>query len=1162
MAVAPKFLGPDGTLRQDYQFTTTLSDRFFTGTMDADTVDMQVSVRGAVFVSDPDLITFEGTSFTIPNPSAYPNGLRLFQGDNLILVKSIISTGTATGTATVTATLSTDKDLAVSVNAPTGIYIEQQDSTVQVFVDGLTEGDIQGYQFYASPSAGGGADGYFRINPIIILSGEVTENVRSLGSLDADADVATAAGGGAAADPLYVRVQSTQTDRLGTLLQADFDESIEVPETADRVRVTTVVQTVEEVTQFSFVHDRQATLSSDDPAVPHSALSAVPLEDPLYYVVAAVYYVNGTEIESPFSPEVAGFPLVVTPTVGAFPAVSRQQVTDAVVSSIFRSHPQMKVEPGSVIRDTFVDPFSTEAQRIRFVIQFLHDAQSFATLISIDDPTFSGVSIPVTQSSYKQAIKQAFYLASDTDVQNLIDNAFDKLASNWGIIRRGGTRARGEVTFSVSSQPSSEIPLPIGTSVLASGTGFHTTSSATITTVGQGLGYNPITGKFYARAYIQADDIGAAGVVSSGQITALGNNLYGLQVANESATFGGQDRESNRALAVRAQGALASVDSGTLQGYNFNAVDQAGVNQVQVVEAGNALMMRDRNPLTGVHVGGKVDIWIRSTSGVGVARVTDSFAFGFEIVEDIQFIVVGIISDLRFKAIDPRLSVSNPIIEMMDYPDAGLEFINASQSYSFDLTDVSYPSYNEIQLSSSYNDPTEHDLTDIFFGAYRYRTSSEYILSRQPPIEIKTLTGTVSGLISDTVYGLYQASDPLLLGRSSEAGDYIQVTEPLDPDTGDTIPSSEPVEVTGESHVILEGIEYVDSLGANPYTLQIFNNDRTVEYYGPFNNTGTQDWRVIDGDETTPMGIELTETSSITLGQTVLFDYLHDENFVVDYTYSSVIGVTQNSIDAERHITADVLVKSAVEVPVDIIATIVLQPRQTKGRVDILVKSNLAQLFGLLALGDALYVSDVIRTLDQTVGVSHVITPLTKMSRGDGATTVREPLTVTVAADVTKLTAWSSPTVHSYIVEDDLEAATSDAGGPETSFRGVFQDEVALLNSGTTPNAVGYPLRSATGQAFIIGNGGINIQGYSDDATLQVLYPFASAAELLTKRIEITANRVVVTVAPEDTPVNHEYTVTYTVDGDTGVQSIDPGPVEYLVAGDYDFTYDSETGTR
>jgi len=51
-------------------------------------------------------------------------------------------------------------------------------------------------------------------------------------------------------------------------------------------------------------------------------------------------------------------------------------------------------------------------------------------------------------------------------------------------------------------------------------------------------------------------------------------------------------------------------------------------------------------------------------------------------------------------------------------------------------------------------------------------------------------------------------------------------------------------------------------------------------------------------------------------------------------------------------------------------------------------------------------------------------------------------------------------------------------------------------------------------------------------------------------------------VAPEDTPVNHEYTVTYTVDGDTGVQSIDPGPVEYLVAGDYDFTYDSETGTR
>jgi hypothetical protein len=1160
MTAAPQFLGPDGVLRQDYQFTTTLATRFFTGTMDPDTVDMQVSLRGASFTSNPDWITFEGSTFIIPNPSVYPEGLTLFQGENKVQVKSVLSNGTTSGLASVTASLSTDKDLATSYSPPSGIYIEQQDNTVQVFVEGLSAGGAQGYHFYASTAPGGGLEGYYRINPTMVISGETTEDVRPLGTLSVDADIASLPGGSPAADPLYVRVRGTQTDRLGTLLQADFDESVEVPESASRVRMETTVQTVRDVVQFSFVHDRQATLSSINPAIPHSSLSAVPLEDPLYYVVTAVYYTDGVEIESPFSPEVAGAPLVVTPSVGAFPTVSRQQITDTVIGSIYRTHPQVRVEPGSVLRDTFIDPFSTEAQRIRFILQFLHDAQSFTTLLRIDDPGFTGVSVPVSQSAYKQGIKQAFYLSSDVDVQALIDNTFDKLASNVGVVRRGGTRARGEVTLSVSGQPSSSIPFPIGTGVLAGGTRFRTTSSTVISTTGQGRNYNPLTGKFFARAYVQADDIGSQGVVAAGQITALENNTVRVQVTNESPTFGGRDRESNRDLAIRSQGRLASVDSGTLQGYQHHAADQAGVLQAQVIEAGNPLMMRDRNPETGKHFGGKVDVWVRSTDDINEARATDTFAFGFETAEDIRFIPVGLLSDLRFRALDNRLSSSNPILELLDYPNAGLEFVNASQGYSFNITGATYPAYNEVQLSSVYNDPTQHTLTDIVFGAYRYRTSDRYVLTRQPPVAIISLVGASSGVVSPSVYGLYRASSPLVLGRSVRAADYLMVTSPLGAIPGGLL---SPAVVAGESHVVLEGVEYLNNLGTNPYTVRVFNNDRTLEYYGPFNITGgVQDWRIVSGSETSPMGIALTETSRITQGQVVLVDYMHDENFVVEYTYTSVIGVTQNAVDANSHITADVLVKAAVRVPVDITATIVLRPRQTKNQVDSLVKSNLAQLFGVLALGDPLYESDVIRAIDQTDGVSHVVTPLVKLTRGDDAMVVREPILVNRVGGASKLDAWSSPSVHSYILADALDSVTDDAGGPSTAFRGVFQDEERLVHVETRPNSFGFPLRSSVGQAFIIGSEGIEILGYSDNATLQVQFPFATPEDLQQKRIQITANRVVVTVAPENHPSDYSYTVTYTVQGDTGTKSIDPGPVEYLVLGDLEFTYDQETGTR
>ena len=1158
MANYPEFLGSDGTLRQRLVLTTTDLNRIFTGSMPADTVDLQVSIQGGEFTTDPDFVSFEGTSFSIPNPSAYPEGLELFPGRNIFRVRGVLSTGVVTQEASAEVYLSLETDIGDVATPPTGIFLERFDDTVKVTVEATGSPEVAGYHFYASTQPGGGTSGYFRINPSLVLSGETVEDVGVLASLSVDANVVVDSDGVTAADPLFFRVVGTQEDRADVVLATDFNEALEVPETATRLRVATTVQTVRETSRFSFIHDRQGTLGSDHPALPHGALAAVPTSDPLYYVATAVHILDdGTEVESSFSPEVLGSALRITPTVGSFPQVSRQQMLRQAVQSMYRSQPKMKVDPGSSLRDTFLDPFTTEADRLRFIVDFLHNAQSFATLLLIDDPTLSGTSVPVAQSGYKVALREAFHLTTDEEVQTIIDGSFDKLASNYGVYREGGKRSRGEVTFFVDSRPGSPIVKAIGTQVGSNPT-FRTTSTATIAPTGGNRNYNPSTGRYFARAYVQADDVGTSGNLAAGQIRVIEGNTLGVQVTNESATFGGKDIGSNRDLALESMRVLSSVDSGTLQGYKNNAIKVPGVEQVAVIESGHSLMMRDLDS-SGVHRGGKVDNYLRGSSE---SRVTDSFAFAFELGENIQFEPVGDLSDLRFRAIDARLSSSNPIIEVLDIPALGLEFENVSKGSPFDLTDVQIPSYNEIKLSAEFNDPISHTLGDQFQGSYRYRTSDRFVLTRQPVMEVTSFTGTRSGSLVEGVYDLYRASDPLELGRSSLAGDYVQVTGPLE--SGITIPSGVPLDITGESHTILEGIEYLENLGANYLTVRVWNLDRTIEYNGPLSNN-TRDYTIIQGSEVVPLGIQLTDGSRIQEGQTVLVDYSHDENFTVAYTVNAVISVAQSALDSDVHITADAIDKWALALPVDISGTIVMESNQAPSQVDSRVRTALTQLFSTLELGSPIRQSDVIRALDEVSGVSYVVTPLTKLVLGDASTIVREDITTDIESDTFKVDAWSSPTVSLYLIQDALRAATSNAGGASKEFRGVFQDKVRMVHHETAPNYNGYPLKGSSGGAFIIGSDGLVIPGYSDDDTIRANNVLPSnvdeeAAEILRIRKSLTGNRVLLSlITGEDTPQDHDYTVTYMVSGDSGVKNLNPGPIAHLELGNLNFTYDEDS---
>ncbi len=1142
MAMTPTFLGPDGKYREHYIFTTDVLYRFFAGQMDSDTADMQVSIRGGGFSANPDYIQFEGTSFIIPNPSAYPEGLQLFPGANRIEVKSVLTNGEATAVGLVEANLSVDRDIRAVSLAPAGVYIERLDRTIKLVVTGLSDPDVVGYNFYASISPGGGVSGYKKISLQPVISYTTEESTTDLGTLGVDADVVLNNDGSPAASPLYLRTMGMQINQAGEELQGDFDEALVIPDAVTRFRVNTSVSAVSVTKKFTFIHDRAAQPTDPvHPAVPYNEFQAIPSEDPLYYTVTAIYYINGVEYESAMSPEVSGTPLVVTPQVADLPAVTRQQIVRDTVLSIFRSHPEVDVKPGTYLRDTFIDPFSTEAERIRFIVGFLQAGQSFTTLLAIDDPNSTGASISVQQSATKLALLQAFYLQDTQSVQNLIDNAFDHLAARRGLQRRSGQRARGEVIFYVTRRPTSTRYIPIGTIVASGGIQFRTVSAARISPSGVGTTYNPATGRWSTRAYVQAVTAGESGNLTRNQITTIQGGPTDVQVTNPDDTYGGRNTESNFDLAVRADGVLASVDSGTYRGYMQKATGVAGVRQANVVEAGHTLMMRDLDVTTGRHWGGKVDVWVR---GESIANIMDTFAFSFETVIDGQFEPVGDIGNLRFRAVNPSLSAANPIMEILNIPDWNIEFRDVTAGISLNLQGAEIIPPDGLQLSALYNDPTLIRIRDEYRGSYRFRTSNKHVFVRQPVTEITSFTQIPSAgtqrIVSPSAYNLFHPSDPMDLGRSTEAGDYLRVVDPLDGTPVENIPTGVPIVVTGEGHVLLQGPEYLNNLGVSQYTIHIYNVERTIEYNGPFHPTTDKDFTLINEDGEIPVAFVPVTGGRLLEGMRVLVDYQHDENYLVSYTTNSVVQTVQNVLEESRHCTADVVVKETIPMGVDISGTVVVLKNQSTSMVDGNIRTALGRLFGALSLGQPLRQSDVIQAIESVQGVSYAVVPLTHMALQDGAIIVRETVVTSQSGtDWVRLTnsGWETSAINVYLVNTPLYSNTLNGGGAENEFRGVFFDDVPLTLYPSIPQYDGTPLKGTPYGACIIGNAGMSIPGHSGVNT---------------------ANRVLIALPSDISPSDGTLKVTYIAEGDDGVKNIEPGPTEYLVLGDLDFIYDED----
>jgi uncharacterized phage protein gp47/JayE len=1087
-----QIISPSGSLLDSpANYSTTQKAIFIKGITD-DPSNLSITIENQTYTGMD--IFFDGNYFTFPNPALSPDGLILYNGNNNLILN--LST-TETFYLNVIQPI---VNLYQPPAQPQGIYIERLAQDVLIKFQ-HTDSEVKYYNLYASVSSGGGINGYQKINfePLDPISyGIGKEVLTTIADETFNANTQTA-------DPLYAKLNFIQTDG-STNLASDVIFNSEVSEAIKRLRLTATLSAIDIQTEIVFKHNRQATQNSTPPTIQFGAFASLSNENVLYYVATAVKVVNGTEIESAYSLEVVGKPVNINQSNVSLPVVNRQTLTTEMITTIHKLQPDALVNPGSVTRDVIIDPFVNEMERTRFLLDFTYRAMSFTTLLTIDDPRNTGKSIAVSNSNYKTALGQALFFSEQNRVQAVIDSAFDKLAYNFGIKRRLGSRAIGEVVFFVKTAPTRTINIPSYTTIYAGSIPFQTTQFARISIDTLSSFYDPVKDRYAVYVPVQALNIGIAGNVTSNQIR--NSSINGLSVNNENPTFGGSEVESNLDLSSRAINTLASVDTGTKSGIERIASATAGVTEVFVAGAESPYQFRGD---------GKVDVWIR---GVSLATATDLYAPNFQTHKDSLFIPIaeGI---YQFKLGDLNLS----LYKMIDNQTLGYGLKNATTGEWFDLTNHTITNDNIVILDTSLTQP-DYNITDVIIGDWQENISEIIYLTRQPVESISTLIDENNvEYAQGTDYLFKKTQDPLLEGYSTKAKDNILINNGAI--TSDFYSTSEvfsfigfyPYQLTKKGVDALSIQLRLDSSGDGETGYTFYNSSYVAN----------PDFII----ETTDEGyttLTRTSNSDIPENVTVKVNYSYLLNLEVTYSYNQVLQNVQSQINNSKHLTADILVKQCIPCPIDVKANIVIRKGYQVSQIDLAIRNNVQNYISYLNLGANLRVSDIVRVLDNADGVAFIDLPLTQLSFSVNTLVIREEIIPNNS--YTQIVSLTTGVAVAWLIDVNLaQPASTDGGeigrvyGNGLEFNLVSQSLITTL--GNKPNSV-----------CIIGNTDLVIGG---------------------NPITNSKNKILVALPIGKSPSDYTFHVNYqTADGSGFVNNLSLNPFSYFTVGNLNFTYRAE----
>lgn len=239
-------------------------------------------------------------------------------------------------------------------------------------------------------------------------------------------------------------------------------------------------------------------------------------------------------------------------------------------------------------------------------------------------------------------------LAGISDKQSLrlvLGNDLDKLAKNFGVVRKSATPATGValLTFSdinaaininkgdtVISNNGFSYVVSVGTSVLPSAVNFY---KSLATKYKDQLEFVGITDQYAVEVTVVSSSPGSAANI--GVYALSRTNIPGVSnVTNINPFSGGTDNETDSNFRNRILSAFSGSSVGTSLGYLNTAIGTAGVVDANVIEPGDPLMTRDGtqvkiNPdgsrtILSEGSGGKVDVIIL---GSNLVENSDSYIY-------------------------------------------------------------------------------------------------------------------------------------------------------------------------------------------------------------------------------------------------------------------------------------------------------------------------------------------------------------------------------------------------------------------------------------------------------------------------------------------------------------------------------------------------------
>lgn len=710
-----------------------------------------------------------------------------------------------------------------------------------------------------------------------------------------------------------------------------------------------------------------------------------------YFVLTAVAAdtTSRSELESVYSIELVAKPFEITNQVQEFTPRTFDEVVSDYISSALVSQPLLDVKPTSVTRDIHIDPVANEFEKAYFMLDFVNKSQSFLTLLAIDDPEDTGSS--ATDTEYKTSLQLVFNLANQTEVQALIDSQFDKLAANVNVSRKGAEYARGMVTlFSQDAPASALIVSPTVTFIAPLDTGslkFRSLVSLIIQPEDFFAYYNQATRRFEIDIPVIAEVAGSAGNIDAGAITQT--SLTNFFAANQAPFLYGSDEESNRSLAERALVALMGVDFGTVGGYVKEVTSHPGVLKVASQSAGSPFMFRDFDVWRRRHVGGKVDLYVQGSRPL---VYQEEFGIEFLRAED---------ETVRVDSTNQFVIFSNNIIENL-ISVKRRESDGQIRYYDIEGATVAGRIIS-LNPNSQRNTILGMAPTDTILVSYYHAGNFSHRLQHQPVKRIVSLVGSTIGTINSGGYIFDNTDDIFQLGNSAQANGTLTLVQ------------------TGVDFGIEANTETLTFEGTVPVTLNRYSVDLNSLVLSSGSSTfvlGTDYEIIVSGNAVTKPQIARIASGDIVDGAEVTVQYNASETFAVQYQVESLIESIQTSLEKKEYATADVLVKQANEVPLDISADILLQKGVSQSEVDLRIRTALGRYFGNLRLGDDVYQSDIIRLIDEVSGVYAVELPLIKLSRASDSYVLGEHITVSSVQRINQETQVKINTVFSFPTVD------------------------------------------------------------------------------------------------------------------------------------------------